>query len=86
MIITLPCNKFALHEMILPTKCGWHQQMKCHGGDKCYYQSFLLWGLTNTIFTTSPLTNRTRLFSKPAAFYFYGKWVRAVTEGAGPDC
>lgn len=86
MIITLHCSKLARSETILRTKCGWHQQMKCHGGDESYHQSFLLRGLTNTIFTTSPLTNRTRLFSKPAAFYFYGRRVRAVTEGASPDC
>jgi len=47
--------------------------MKCYGDDEFYHRSFLLWGFANMIFTTSPLTNRTRLFSKPAAFYFYGK-------------
>lgn len=30
---------------MLRTKCGWHQQMKCQGGDECYHQSFHLWGL-----------------------------------------
>lgn len=52
--ITLHCNELSLSETIICTRCSWHQQTRCYGDDERYHHSFLLWGSTNMIFTTSP--------------------------------
>ena len=39
-----------MSETILCTKCDWHEQMKCCGGDECHRQRSLLWGPGSPIF------------------------------------
>lgn len=74
MIITF-CD-----ETIFRSKCGWHQLMKCHGGDERDHQS------DKHDIRDKPSDNQDEAVFQPAVLFFFSPFMRAVIEGPGPDC